>query len=106
MSEDDISMEFEDDDEFVDFLIEMCVIQAEGVNEDGETLYKYNFERMKELLPELYQEIMEGVNDKIMDLFELGLVSVDYDESLTPHFSATPEGIEFFTRKYHSDDGE
>ena len=98
MSEDDISMEFEDDDEFVDFLIEMCVIQAEGVNEDGETLYKYNFERMKELLPELYQEIM--------DLFELGLVSVDYDESLTPHFSATPEGIEFFTRKYHSDDGE
>jgi hypothetical protein len=105
MEDDNISMEFEDEDDFTDFLIEMCIIQAEGVNKEGETLYKYNFERMKELMPELYQEIMDGVNDKIMDLFELGLVSVDYDENLTPHFSATPEGIEFFTRKHQSDDG-
>lgn len=106
MAEDDdfIEMEFEDDDEFVEYLIEMCILEEEGFDEDGEVLYKYNFDKMKELMPELYAEIMEGVNEKMMVLFEEGLVTVDYDENLVAHFSATPEGMEFFNRKYRSED--
>lgn len=106
MDDEDISMEFEDDDEFVDFLIEMCVLEEEGLDEDGEILYKYNFEKMKEVMPQLYEEIMEGVNEKMLNLYEMGLVTVEYDENLVAHFAATPEGMEFFNRKYHSDDGE
>lgn len=107
MAEEDeefVYMEFEDDDEFVEYLIEMCILEEEGFNEDGEVLYKYNFEKMKELMPELYAEIMEGVNEKMMELFELGLVTVEYDEDLVAHFAATPEGMEFFNQKYNSED--
>jgi hypothetical protein len=87
MAEDDefIELEFEDDDEFVEYLIEMCILEEEGFDENGEVLYVYNFEKM-------------------MTLFEEGLVTVEYDENLIAHFSATPEGMEFFNRKYHSQD--
>jgi hypothetical protein len=46
---------------------------------------------------------MSGVNDNLMSLYELGLVKIEYDENLNAHFSATPEGMEFFNKKYHSD---
>lgn len=107
MAEEDeefVYMEFDDEDDFVEYLIEMCVLEEEGFDENGEILYKYNFEKMKELIPELYTEIMEGVNERMMELFELGLVTVEYDEDLVPHFSATPEGMEFFSQKYNSED--
>jgi hypothetical protein len=98
-----IDMEFDDEDAFVDYLIEMCILQEEGFDEDGEVTYTYNFEIMKEVMPELYEEIMSGVNDNLMSLYELGLVKIEYDENLNAHFSATPEGMEFFNKKYHSD---
>lgn len=103
--DEEMDMEFEDDDEFVEYLIEMCILEEQGFDEDGEILYTYNFERMKVLMPQLYEEIIGGVNDKMMTLFESGLVTVDYDTDLTARFSATPEGLEFFTKKYHSEGG-
>lgn len=105
----DNEMGFEDEDAFVDYLIEMCILEEEGFDEDGNVLYVYNFEVMKQLMPELYEEIMEGVNDKLLVAYEAGLVSVEYDEDLVPHFSATPEGIDFFTKKHQGEsdsDGE
>ena len=54
-------------------------------------------------MPELYEEIMSGVNDNLMSLYELGLVKIEYDEDLNAHFSATPEGMEFFSSKHQSD---
>lgn len=99
-----IDMEFDDEDAFVDYLIEMCILQEEGFDENGEVTYTYNFEVMKEVMPELYEEIMSGVNDNLMSLYELGLVKIEYDENLNAHFSATPEGMEFFSSKYQSED--
>jgi hypothetical protein len=99
-----IDMEFDDEDAFVDYLIEMCILQEEGFDEDGEVTYTYNFEVMKEVMPELYEEIMYGVNDNLMSLYELNLVKIEYDENLNAHFSATPEGMEFFSKKYDLDD--
>lgn len=98
-----IDMEFDDEDAFVDYLIEMCILQEEGFDEDGEVTYTYNFEVMKEVMPELYEEIMSGVNDNLMSLYELNLVKIEYDENLNAHFSATPEGMEFFSSKHQSD---
>jgi hypothetical protein len=82
----------------------MCILQEEGFDEDGEVTYTYNFEVMKEVMPELYEEIMSGVNDNLMSLYELGLVKIEYDENLNAHFSATPEGMEFFSSKHQSED--
>lgn len=101
-----ISMEFETEEDFEDFLIDMCIIEEAGLNDDGEVLYQYNFARLKELMPELYEEVMAGLNERMLGLFNEGLVSVDYDENLVAHFVATPEGMEYFNKLYGQDQDE
>jgi len=85
-----------EEDDFVDYMIEVGILQEDGFDEDGEVTYTYNFELMKVLMPEMYDEIMAGITNNLMNLYELGLVNVDYDENLQAHFSASEEGKEFF----------
>ena len=94
MTEYAFSMSEEDD--FVDYMIEVGILQEDGFDEDGEVTYTYNFELMKVLMPEMYDEIMAGITNNLMNLYELGLVKVEYDEDLQAHFSATEDGQEFF----------
>lgn len=89
-------MDPDDEDAFVDSLIEIGILEEDGFDEFGEVTYVYNFALMKALMPEMYEEIMQGVNDGLMSLYEKGFVKVDYDENLTAHFSATEEGMEYF----------
>jgi hypothetical protein len=44
----------------------------------------------------MYDEIMTGINDNLMGLYEMGFVKVEYNEDLKAVFSATEEGITFF----------
>lgn len=93
-------VEFEDEDSFVDYLIEIGILEEEGFDEDGEVTYVYNFEKMKKLMPDLYNEIMDGLNENLMVLFEQDLIKVEYDEELRAHISPTDEGMEYFKLKY------
>lgn len=93
-------VEFEDEDAFVDYLIEIGILEEEGFDEDGEVTYVYNFEKMKDLMPDLYNEIMDGLNENLMILFEHDLIKVEYDEELRAHISPTDEGMEYFKLKY------
>jgi hypothetical protein len=93
-------VEFEDEDAFVDYLIEIGILEEDGFDEDGEVTYVYNFEKMKDLMPELYEEIMDNLNESLMVLFEQDLIKVEYDEDLRAHISATDEGMEYFKFKY------
>jgi hypothetical protein len=93
-------VEFEDENAFVDYLIEIGILEEEGFDEDGEVTYVYNFEKMKDLMPELYDEIMNGLNENLMILFEQDLIKVEYDEELRAHISPTDEGMEYFKLKY------
>lgn len=104
--EESVSMYFEDEEDFENFLIDMCIIEEAGFDDDGEVLYQYNFARLKELMPELYEEIMAGLNERMLGLFNEGLVSVEYDENLIAHFVATPEGMEYFNKVYGQDQDE
>lgn len=92
----DEEIEEEDDDAFVDYLIAEGVLVEDGFTEEGEITYTYNFELMKETMPDLYKEVMVGITDNLMRLYELGFVKVDYDEKLQAHFSASEDGKEFF----------
>jgi hypothetical protein len=96
-------MEYEDFDplgqeseEMVDWLIEVGILEEDGFDEDGELTYTYNFELMKVLVPDMYEEVMNGVNENLMNLFSLGFVKIDYDEQLQARFSATEDGMEYF----------
>lgn len=93
-------IEFEEENAFVDYLIEIGILEEEGFDEDGEVTYTYNFEKMKELMPDLYKEIMDGLNENLMVLFEQDLIKVEYDEELHAHISPTDEGMEYFKLKY------
>jgi hypothetical protein len=94
---------FESDDEmdaYVDWLISEGILEEDGFDEDGELTYTYNFQKMKEINPELYEAVMSGINENLMHLYELGLVKVEYDENLQAHFSATDDGKAFFDGIY------
>jgi hypothetical protein len=83
-------------DDFVERMIEAGILIEDGFDEDGELTYTYNFELMKILLPEMYEEIMNGINDNLIDLYEMGLIKIEYNEDLKAVFSATEEGLIFF----------
>lgn len=94
---------FEEEDNFVDYLIDIGILKEDGFDEFGETTYIYNFEKMKELMPELYEEIMNSLNENLIVLFEQELITVEYDENLIAHISATDEGMEYFKSKYEKE---
>ena len=93
-------VEFYDEDAFVDYLIEIGILEEDGVDEESEITYVYNFEKMKDLMPELYEEIMNNLNEGLMVLFEQDLIQVEYDEQLKAHISPTDSGLEYFKLKY------
>jgi hypothetical protein len=86
----------DENDAFVEHLIEAGVLVEDGIDEDGEITYTYNFELMKILLPEMYDEIMIGINDNLIALYEMGYIKIEYNEDLKAVFSATEEGMTFF----------
>jgi hypothetical protein len=83
-------------DDYVDYLISEGILEEDGFDEDGDVTYTYNFEKMKEKNPELYEMIISDINESLLRLYELGFVKVDYDENLQAHFSSTEDGEEFF----------
>lgn len=90
---------FDNEDEmdaYVDWLISEGILEEDGFDEDGDVTYTYNFAKMKEVSPDLYEAVMSGINENLMHLYELGFVKVEYDENLQAHFSATEEGKAFF----------
>lgn len=86
-------------DLFVDWLIESGILVEDGFDADGELTYEYNFNLMKTQMPEMYEEMMAGINEGLMSLYEQGLVKIEYDEQLQAHFGATEEGMKFFKEK-------
>lgn len=86
----------EEADDFVERMIEAGVLVEDGFDEDGEVTYTYNFELMKVLMPELYDEIMIGINDNLVALYEMGFIKIEYNEDLKAVFSATEKGMMYF----------
>jgi hypothetical protein len=83
-------------DDFVERMIEAGILVEDGFDEDGEFTYTYNFELMKVLMPDMYDQIMIGINDNLIALYEMGFIKIEYNEDLKAVFSATEEGMIFF----------
>ncbi len=83
-------------EEFIDFLIEEGILEEDGFDQNGDVTYVYNFELMKVMLPDMYDEIMSDVNENLLSLYEKGLIKIEYDEDLKAHFSATDLGKRYF----------
>lgn len=86
--------------EFMQYMEEEGILEWVGMDDYGERTFVFNFERMAEVFPELYQIMMEEMNEQVMILYKLGFVEVEYDENLVPTFRITDDG-----KKYLEENG-
>jgi hypothetical protein len=73
------------------YYLEIGAVSVEGMDENGELVYSIS-EDAKDLAPELWQSHTEYVDRSLMELYEQGLVEVEYDENLEATLHITPEG--------------
>jgi hypothetical protein len=87
-------------EEFMNHLEESGVLEWVGMTTDGERTFVFNFEKMYHVFPELYHAMMEELNNELLNLYELGMVTIEYDVNLSPSFKITEEG-----KKYLEENG-
>ena len=82
----------EDDDNLMAHYIELGVVSLEGMDENGEMIFSIDEELAKEIAPELWQSHTEYIDRSLVELFQAGLVNIEYDENLEAHIHISPEG--------------
>ncbi len=87
-----MSLEDKNDDEMLAYYLEIGVVSLEGMDENGEMIYSINQELARDLAPELWQSHIDYVDKSLIELYEAGLVEIEYDENLQPTLHLSPEG--------------
>ena len=68
------------DEELIEDLILKGGIQPAGIDsQTGELLYAFT-PKIKELMPELYEDHISSVNTEVMGLWEKGYINIDFFE--------------------------
>lgn len=80
------------DDELIGFLEDQGAIVWDGVDTNGEAVFKFDLEKLKVVMPEMHAEIMKDIDADLMTLYEEGLVELEYDENLNAMFKITEKG--------------
>ena len=80
-----------EEDEKLEYYLSIGVVKLEGMDEEGELIYSIS-ETAKELAPELWQSHEDYIDMALLDLYEKGLLEVEYDESLEASIRLTEEG--------------
>jgi hypothetical protein len=83
----------------IQYYIEIGAIKLAGYNEEGEAVFELNEAVTKDLAPELWEAHMEYVDHNLTELFEEGLMNVEYDENLEATMHFTKEGYEIALEK-------
>ena len=87
-----------EDDELLAHYIEIGVVEIAGMQEDGELIFAIN-ESAKELAPELWQAHSEYIDDTLVELYEEGYITVEYNENLEATIGLSTEGIKIAKEK-------
>jgi hypothetical protein len=82
----------DNDDKLLEHYIQLGVVNLEGIDESGEMIYSIDQELAKELAPELWQSHVNYVDESLIELFEAGLIDIEYDEDLQATIHISPEG--------------
>jgi len=81
----------DESDEKLAYYLEVGAVSLEGMDENGEMIYSIT-ELAKEIAPELWQSHIEYVDRSLMELYEQGLVELEYNENLEATLHLTEEG--------------
>jgi hypothetical protein len=79
-------------------LMELGIAEMSGVTEEGEITFRLDMPKLKEHFPDFYNMLMDETTDAMIELYERGLVTVEYDVHLEPTFSISSEGREALTK--------
>ena len=83
--------EEEENDHKLAYYLEIGAVSLEGMDESGEMIYSIS-ENAKDLAPELWQSHLDYVDRSLLELYEAGLVEIEYDENLQATIHISPEG--------------
>lgn len=82
----------EEHQEVMEYLIAEGAAFLDGIDEDGEAIYGFNMDILEEVSPELYQVLIDDMDQELIKLYEKGLIEVSYDEELNAHMTISEEG--------------
>ena len=82
----------EEHKEIMEYLVEEGAAFLDGLNEDGEPVYKFDMNVLEDVMPELHQAMQNDMDQVLIDLFQKGLIEVSYDENLNAQMSVSEEG--------------
>ncbi len=91
-------MEEQFDDSLFQYYLEVGAIELAGMDPDGEMIFKVT-EYAEEIAPELWNAHKEYVDNALLELYNLDLISVEYDENLNATISLTPEAEKIIKSK-------
>ncbi len=83
----------------IQYYIDIGAIRLAGYNEEGEAVFELKEDVTKDLAPELWDAHMEYVDSNLAELFEDGLMNVEYDENLEATMHFTKEGYDIAVEK-------
>ena len=83
----------EEFEEKLDYYLSIGVVELVGVDEDGEIIYEIT-EKAETEAPELWAAHRDYVDQALLDLYDKGLITVEYNENLEALINMTPEGYE------------
>ena len=89
-------MEYDPSDEhhreLMEYLLAEGAAMHDGVDEDGEPVYRFDMDILEEGMPELHAVMQEDMDQVLVDLYQKGLIDVSYDENLNAIIAISEEG--------------
>ena len=85
--------DYMDHDSMLSYYIEIGAISIEGVDPNGELILSVT-EKAKEVAPDLWKTHMEYVDKQLIDLYQKGLIEIEYNENLEATFKLSPKAVE------------
>jgi hypothetical protein len=82
----------EEFDEYMSWLIDIGAAKIHDYAENGQPMYKFDLDLLQTVAPEMYSVFLQELDEELMDLYQAGLVDIEYDENLTARFSISEKG--------------
>ena len=78
--------------EIMEYLISEGAAILDGIDEDGEPIYRFDMDVLEEVMPELHAAMQQDMDQVLVDLYQKGLIEVSYDENLNALMSISEQG--------------
>lgn len=86
---DDFDVSKEEYDAMMEHYVEIGAVSINGIDPSGGFIYIIT-DKAKEIAPELWEVHHEMIDEALIDLFERGLIDVEYDEDLNANMKISP----------------